>query len=118
MKIKRTKVRTPKVDSIAINLARHLEHNGADHSIRLAFLNATRDEQSCPQGLLNTAWNLVYLAQVILENAEYAAQFEDKANAELKGTDEEVQSLRPFIKDFDKALQSARDEVAGNVPLS
>lgn len=118
MKIKRTKVRTPKVDTIAENLARHLEVEGADHSIRLAFLNATRDQQSCPQGLLNIAWNLVYLAQIVLENAEYAAQYEDNVNAKYKGTDEEVLSLLPFIKDFDKALQSARDEVAGNVPLS
>lgn len=117
MKNKRSKIRTPKADMIAINLAEYLNQNNADYDLRLAVLNATRDEQSCPQGLLNTAWSLVCLAQIVLENAEYAARFEDKANAKFRGTDEEVLSLLPFIKDFDKALQCACDEVAGSVPL-
>jgi hypothetical protein len=118
MRIKRTKP-TPisKADKIATRLAKYLDGHCADHELRLAVLNATRDENSCPQGLLNMAWSLVELAQVVLENAEYAAKYEDEVNAKFKGTDEEVLSLLPFIKEFDKALQTARDEVAGSVPL-
>jgi hypothetical protein len=118
MKIKRSKP-TPisKADKIATSLAKYLNGHCADHELRLAVLNATRDENSCPQGLLNMAWSLVELAQVVLENAEHAAKYEDKLNAKFKGTDEESPPFLPFIKEFDKALQTARDDVAGSVPL-
>ena len=96
---------------------KYLNYQATDQTIRLAFLNASRDSNSCPQGLLNLAYNLVQLAQVVLENAEYAAKHEDEVNKEFAGTDDETLSLRPFIKDFDTALQKAVDNVAGNVPL-
>lgn len=97
---------------------KYLNHQATDETVRLAFLNASRDSNSCPQGLLNLAYNLVELAQVILENAEYAAKFEDEQNRQYADTDEEVPSLLPHIKKFDQALQKAVDDVAGNVPMS
>lgn len=97
---------------------KYLNHQATDETVRLAFLNASRDSNSCPQGLLNLAYNLVELAQVILENAEYAAKHEDEQHRQFEGTDDEVQSLLPHIKKFDQALQKAVDDVAGNVPMS
>jgi hypothetical protein len=97
---------------------KYLNHQATDESVRLAFLNASRDSNSCPQGLLNLAYNLVELAQVILESAEYAAKHEDEQDRQYVGTDDEVQSLLPHIKTFDQALQKAIDDVAGNVPMS
>lgn len=106
-----------RAENIARHLTKYLEHNAADHDLRLALLNSTRDENSCPQGLLNYAYSLVQLAQVVLENAQYASAWEDRQNQIYKGTEDETLSMLPFIMDFDKALQKARDEVAGSVPL-
>jgi hypothetical protein len=96
---------------------KYLNHQATDQTIRLAFLNASRDSNSCPQGLLNLAYNLVELAQVILENAEYAAKYEDEQNRQYVGTDDETEPLLPYVKEFNQALQKAVDDVAGSVPL-
>jgi len=111
-------MRLPNPDVTAERLMKYLNHQATDETVRQAFLNASRDSNSCPQGLLNLAYNLVELAQVILENAEYAAKYEDEQNRQYVGTDDETESLLPHIKEFDQALQKAVDDVAGNVPMS
>ena len=111
-------MRLPNPDITAERLMKYLNHQATDQTVRLAFLNASRDSNSCPQGLLNLAFNLVQLAQVVLENAEYAAKHEDEQNKEYVGTDDEVLSLLPHVKKFDQALQNAIDDVDGNVPMS
>ena len=117
--MKKQKLPTPaSIDKTMVDLAHIINHSQTIGDYLQSIVDASRNETTCPQGLLSMAWGLLNMADAVLYNAEHAAKYEDEANKRpLKEEQEDTASLTPYIRKYRHRLGSLVRDISSAVPV-